>query len=76
MLTDAACSPAAAMLAASAGVTPRPPVVIVGRMPRASSARDDVEKARVQVGLAADEHDLAGAERGELRHHVQAPPRW
>ena len=63
--------PAAFMLAASAGVMPRPPVVMVGRMPARGERRDDVEEARVQVGLAADEHDLAGAGRGELLDDLQ-----
>ena len=37
-LTEAACSPAAFISAASAGVTPRPPVVRTGRMPAPASA--------------------------------------
>ena len=33
--------------------------------------RDDVEEAGVQVGLAADERELARAEGGELAHDLE-----
>jgi hypothetical protein len=46
--------------------SPRPPVVMQGVIPRAARARDDLQETLVQIGLAADEHHLARAQRGEL----------
>ena len=63
--------PAALACCARSAFMPRPPVVIVGDMPKRLSSRTIVKPILAQVGFAADERDLAHAELGHLPHQIQ-----
>ena len=64
--------PACLAARARSASRPRPPVVMVGVMPELADLAHDLEPVFAQVGLAADQRDLADAELGHLMHEVQA----